>query len=112
MKNAAEPDDREATCDALGRLPYVTVAQAESAERTLLDMAGRAETLTDRLGVAQGLEGLVRIQRKLRPPADAALTLLRRLGGPLPGGALTAPRGRPPALATLAPAAPRRARRP
>ncbi len=61
LKIEAEPDVREALCDALGRLPYVNAAQVEAAERTLVDMAGRAETVTDRLGVAQGLEALVRI---------------------------------------------------
>jgi cyclophilin family peptidyl-prolyl cis-trans isomerase len=89
LKIEAEPDVREAICDALGRLPYVNAAQAESAERTLLEMAGRAETLTDRLGVAQGLEGLVRTQRTLRTPDDAALTLLRRLAIPLKGETVT-----------------------
>jgi cyclophilin family peptidyl-prolyl cis-trans isomerase/HEAT repeat protein len=101
LKVEAEPDVREALCDALGRLPYVNAAQAESAERTLLEMAGRAETLTDRLGVAQGLEGLVRIQRKLRPPADAALTLLRRLVVPLKGETVTGARVRRLALEAL-----------
>ncbi|HEX3645006.1 MAG TPA: peptidylprolyl isomerase [Vicinamibacterales bacterium] len=105
LKVEAEPDVREALCDALGRLPYVNAAQAESAERTLLEMAGRAGTLTDRLGVAQGLEGLVRTERKLRAPDDAALTLLRRLVVPLKGEAVTGARVRRLALEALTNAA-------
>jgi cyclophilin family peptidyl-prolyl cis-trans isomerase len=105
LKIEAEPDVREALCDALGRLPYVNAAQAEAAERTLLEMAGRAETLTDRLGVAEGLEGLVRIQRKLRQPEDAALTLLRRLAVPLKGETVTGARVRRLALEALTTAA-------
>ena len=105
LKIEAEPDVREALCDALGRLPYVNAAQAEAAERTLLEMAGRAETLTDRLGVAQGLEGLVRTQRQLRTSGDAALTQLRRLVTPLKGEALTGARVRRLALEALTTAA-------
>jgi cyclophilin family peptidyl-prolyl cis-trans isomerase len=105
LKVEAEPDVREALCDALGRLPYVNAAQAESAEWTLLEMAGRAETLTDRLGVAQGLEGLVRTQRRLRTPDDAALTLLRRLVIPLKGEPVTGARVRRLALEALTNAA-------
>ena len=101
LKIEAEPDVREAICDALGRLPYVTVAQAEAAERTLVEMAGRAETLTDRLGVAQGFEGLVRTQRKRRTPGDEALALLRRLAIPLKGEAATGARVRRLALEAL-----------
>jgi len=105
LKIEAEPDVREALCDALGRLPYVNAAQAEAAERTLVEMGGRAETLTDRLGVAQGLEGLVRTQRRLRPPDDAALTLLRRLVVPLKGETVTGARVRRLALEALTTAA-------
>src|SRR5262249_13211287 len=49
LKVEAEPDVRAAIVESLGRIPYVTAAQAEAAERTLLEMAGRAETITDRL---------------------------------------------------------------
>jgi len=105
LKIEAEPDVREALCDAIGRLPYGTAAQADSAERTLIEMAGRGETLTDRLGVAQGLEALVRIQRKLRSPSDEALALLRRLAIPLKGEAATGARVRRLALEALTTAA-------
>ena len=39
LKIEAEPDVREAICDSVGRLPYVTAAQVESAERALLTSA-------------------------------------------------------------------------
>jgi cyclophilin family peptidyl-prolyl cis-trans isomerase/HEAT repeat protein len=105
LKVEAEPDVREAICGALGRLPYLTAAQAEAAERTLVEMAGRAETLTDRLGVAQGLESLVRVERKLRAPGDEALTLLRRLSVAAKGEAITGARVRRLALEALTTAA-------
>ena len=101
----AEPDVREAICDTLGRLPYVNAAQAQSAERTLIEMAGRATTVTDRLGVAQGLERLAGTQRKLRAPGDEALALLRRLVIPMTGEAVTGARVRRLALEALTTAA-------
>jgi cyclophilin family peptidyl-prolyl cis-trans isomerase/HEAT repeat protein len=79
LRVESEPDVRAAILEALGRLPYVTAGQAEAAERTLVDMAGRAESMTDRLGVAKGFEAFVRAQRKLRAPGDDALAVLRRL---------------------------------
>jgi cyclophilin family peptidyl-prolyl cis-trans isomerase len=105
LKVEAEPDVREAICGALGRLPYVTAPQADTAERVLIEMAGRAETVTDRLGVAQGLEALVRTQRKLRQPTDEALALLRRLAMPMKGEAVTGARVRRLALEALTTAA-------
>ena len=105
LKNEAEPEVRDAICDALGRLPYVTAAQVDAAERTLVEMAARAETLTDRLGVAQGLEGLVRTQRTRRSPGDEAIAVLRRLALPLKGEAATGARVRRLALEALTTAA-------
>jgi cyclophilin family peptidyl-prolyl cis-trans isomerase len=105
LKVEAEPDVREAICGALGRLPYVTAPQADTVERVLIDMTDRAETATDRLGVAQGLEGLVRTQRKLRRPTDEALALLRRLAIPMKGEAVTGARVRRLALEALTTAA-------
>ena len=101
LKVEAEPDVREAICSALGRLPYVTAAQTETAERTLIEMAARAESLTDRLGVAQGLESLIRTRQQLRPPADEALAVLRRLALPPKGEAATGARVRRLALEAL-----------
>ena len=101
LKIEAEPDVRQAICNALGRLPYVTAAQVKAAERTLVDMGTRAETLTDRLGAAQGLEALVRLQLTLRPPGDEALALLRRLAIAQKGEAITGARVRRLALEAL-----------
>ena len=70
LKVEADPDVRAAICETLGRLPYVTAAQAEAAERTLVAAGAKADTVTDRLGVAKGLEAFVRVQRTLHPPDD------------------------------------------
>jgi len=82
LKVESEPDVRAAICETLGRIPYVTAAQAEAAEGLLVESGGRADSIGDRLGVAKGLEALVRTQRKLRTPGDAAIALLRRLATP------------------------------
>ena len=85
LKTESEPDVRAAICEAVGRLPYANASQAEAAERALVDAAGRAETVTDRLGVAKGLEAAARLQRPLRVPGSDALAILERLAAP--GGA-------------------------
>ena len=82
LRVEAEPDVRAAICETLGRLPYTAAAQVENAERTLLDVADQAESVTDRLGVAKGFEALVRISRTIRPPSDAAVAALRGLAAP------------------------------
>ena len=82
LKIEAEPDVRAAICEALGRLPYVTPSQADAAERALVEAAGRAETVTDRLGIAKGLEAAARLQRTLRAPGSEAIALLERLAAP------------------------------
>jgi cyclophilin family peptidyl-prolyl cis-trans isomerase len=101
LKVEAEPDVRAAICETIGRLPYVSAAQVEAAERTLVDMAARAQSVDDRLGVAKGFEALVRIQRKLRPPSDDALGVLRRYANPAQGESLTGARVRRLALDAL-----------
>jgi len=105
LKVEAEPDVRAAICETIGRLPYVSAAQVEAAERTLVEMAARAESVTDRLGVAQGFEALVRIHRKLRAPGDESLAVLRRLAIPMRGEAAIGARVRRLALEALATAA-------
>jgi cyclophilin family peptidyl-prolyl cis-trans isomerase len=102
LKVEAEPDVRAAICEAIGRLPYETAAQVESAERMLLDMAARSDTIGDRLGVAKGFEALVRLQRKLRPPSAEAIALLRRMASPGAAEAVTGARVRRLALEALA----------
>ena len=105
LRVEAEPDVRAAICDTIGRLPYVSASQTEAAERTLIEMASRAETVMDRLGVAQGFDGLVRTQRTRRAPADEALALLRRLVIPMKGESATGARVRRLALEALTTAA-------
>ena len=78
LKLDTDPDVRAAICETIGRLPYTTTAQVDSAERALLDMAGRAASVIDRVGVAKGFEPFVRLHRALRPPSEAAIALLRR----------------------------------
>ena len=92
---------RAAICESIGRLPYATAAQAETAERALLEMASTAVNVTDRLGVAKGLEAYARIQRKLRPPGDDAVTRLRRLSELAPREAATGARVRRLAIEAL-----------
>jgi cyclophilin family peptidyl-prolyl cis-trans isomerase/HEAT repeat protein len=105
LKVEAEPDVREAICDSLGRLPYLTASQAETAEQTLIELGGRETALSDRLGVALGFEGLTRVQRKLRSPGDDALALLRRMVVLAKGEAVTGARIRRLSLEALTTAA-------
>ena len=74
-----DADVRAAVCESLARLPYTAVADAVRAESTLLDFAGRASSVTDRLGVARALEAFVRLQSTLTAPSAATLDLLRSL---------------------------------
>jgi cyclophilin family peptidyl-prolyl cis-trans isomerase/HEAT repeat protein len=101
LKVEAEPDVRAAICETLGRLPYVTAAQAEAAERTLVAAGTHADTVTDRLGVAKGLEEFVRVQRKLMTPDEEAIAFLKRLATPGSADAVTAARVRRLALEAL-----------
>jgi cyclophilin family peptidyl-prolyl cis-trans isomerase len=101
MKVDDDPDVRAAVCETLGRLPYTSATQAASAERALLDMAARAESVTDRLGVAKGFEALVRLHRALRPPSDDAITVLRGLAAPDNGDLATGARVRRLAFESL-----------
>ncbi|HXI27043.1 MAG TPA: hypothetical protein VNG89_01430, partial [Vicinamibacterales bacterium] len=105
LKVEADPDVRAAICETLGRLPYVTAAQAEAAERTLVAAGASAETVTDRLGVAKGLEAFVRVQRKLRPAGEDAIAMLKRMATPGPADAATGARIRRLALEALITAA-------
>ena len=101
LKIEGEPDVRAAICETIGRLPYAAAGQVEAAERTLIDMTGRAESVTDRLGAAKGFEALARTQRKLRPLGGEAVAVLRRLATPGPTDAATGARVRRLALEAL-----------
>ena len=91
----AEDDEnvRAVIGETLGRLPYATADQVQKAEQTLLGLMARSQTAADRLGVARGLEAVVRLHRKLGPPdADliGALEALATVSGPRSGVALAA----------------------
>jgi cyclophilin family peptidyl-prolyl cis-trans isomerase len=105
LKVEADADVRAAICESIGRLPYATAAQAETAERTLLETAENEVNVSGRLGVAKGLEAYVRIQRKLRPPSEDAVTRLRRLAELVPREAATGARVRRLAMEALITAA-------
>jgi cyclophilin family peptidyl-prolyl cis-trans isomerase len=74
-----EPTVRAALGEAIARLPYRSVDDAARAEGALLELAGRAETVTDRLGVAKAFEAFVRLHRQLRPISDRALEVVAQL---------------------------------
>jgi len=75
----ADPNVRAVIGDTIGRLPYTTAEQVGKAEQTLLDLMARSQTAADRLGVARGLEELVRLHRTLSPPDADLLAALRTL---------------------------------
>jgi cyclophilin family peptidyl-prolyl cis-trans isomerase/HEAT repeat protein len=82
---AGEPEDevRASLCEVLGRLPYPTAADVESAEIALV-AATRSGHASDAspvamLGAARGLEALIRLRLKISIPAQATLERLRQL---------------------------------
>jgi cyclophilin family peptidyl-prolyl cis-trans isomerase len=101
LKVEADSDVRAALCEAIGRLPYTAAEQIQDAEGALVDMTGRAGTVTDRLGVAKAFEALARTAQKLRPLSDDAAALLRRLVTPTSGEASSGSRVRRLALEAL-----------
>jgi cyclophilin family peptidyl-prolyl cis-trans isomerase/HEAT repeat protein len=97
----AEPGVRAAIGSSIGRMPYASAAQVGAAERVLVGLAARATSLTDRLGVAGGLEALVRLNRPLGGVGQDTVGVLRRLVPPAPGEAVTGVRVRRLALEAL-----------
>jgi cyclophilin family peptidyl-prolyl cis-trans isomerase len=75
----ADPGVRAALCQTLSRLPYTTEAQVHRAEAAIIQSLSRADTVEGQLGVAQGLEGLIRLNGKLTAPSPAAVATLERL---------------------------------
>lgn len=76
----AEASVRGAICDAIGRLPGLDGRQIGLAEQALVKLA-QSDFLDDRLGVARGLEGLVRRGDPPRTPAPPTIDALRNLAG-------------------------------
>jgi cyclophilin family peptidyl-prolyl cis-trans isomerase len=79
LQTEEEPNVRAALCETIGRLPYRASEEVARAEGAILEFAAKAQTLTDRLGVAKGLEALIRLHRAIRQPGDRAVEMLRRL---------------------------------
>jgi cyclophilin family peptidyl-prolyl cis-trans isomerase/HEAT repeat protein len=79
---------RAALCQTIGRLPYITPEQVQRAESTLVSVLARDESVEGRLGVAQGLEALVRLRRGSSPPSARGIAALEALatGAPLLAG--------------------------
>jgi cyclophilin family peptidyl-prolyl cis-trans isomerase/HEAT repeat protein len=98
-------DVRAAVCETLGRLPYTTPEQARRAGQALVDEIGRHTSLPDRLGVAEGLELLVRRQSALHPASPELITALLGLSTLRPTEATSAARIRRLALEALISAA-------
>lgn len=94
-----DADVRAALAETIGRLPYSKPAQVEKAERLLVEMD--RTSVTDRLGVAKGLEVLIRLSRGVRPPGEEAIALLKHLAAPVIGEASNGARIRRLALEAL-----------
>jgi cyclophilin family peptidyl-prolyl cis-trans isomerase/HEAT repeat protein len=101
LRVESDTDVRAALSETIGRLPYVTPTQVDKADQVLVDMAMRAESVTDRLGVAKAFEALVRISRKLRPPSADAQATLKQFVTPNAGEATGGARVRRLALEAL-----------
>ena len=81
LDDEERPSVRAALCETIGRLPYQDPDDVAKAETALVEMADRADNVPDRLGVAKGLEALVRRQHDRRPPGPRAIAALRMLAG-------------------------------
>jgi cyclophilin family peptidyl-prolyl cis-trans isomerase len=82
LKVDGDADVRAALAETIGRLPYSSAAQVDKAEQLLVEFGERSESVTDRLGVAKGLEALARISRRVRPLGPDAIATLKRLASP------------------------------
>jgi cyclophilin family peptidyl-prolyl cis-trans isomerase/HEAT repeat protein len=69
---------RSTILEVLGRLPYLNALQIERAEATLRSYAP-SDFVMDRLGVAKGLEALIRLQAGKWPAGPLAIAALRDL---------------------------------
>jgi cyclophilin family peptidyl-prolyl cis-trans isomerase len=90
----ADASVRAVICQALGRLPYRSAAETDSAAATLLGEYGRRTDVTDRLGIAAALEALVRRQHKLWPPRTDVIAALVELSTTRPAEAINGARVR------------------
>ena len=70
---------RAALCQTLSRLPYTAEGPVHRAEAAIVQSLSREDTVEGQLGVAQGLEGLIRLNGKSTAPSPAAIATLERL---------------------------------
>jgi cyclophilin family peptidyl-prolyl cis-trans isomerase/HEAT repeat protein len=80
LKAEMDPDVRAAISETIGRLPYVTADQVGAATRVLIQVAP-GETVIDRLGIATGLDDLVRFNRSVLPDPAGVVAKLQSLAG-------------------------------
>jgi cyclophilin family peptidyl-prolyl cis-trans isomerase/HEAT repeat protein len=78
LKAEADPNVRAAITQTIGRLPYATAEELGIATRVLVQIAP-GETVIDRLGVATGLDDLVRFNRSLLPDPAGVIAKLQSL---------------------------------
>ena len=90
----ADTDVRAAIAEALGRLPYASAAQVDTAERALMAFLDRGQLADDRLGGALGLGAIARTRRRLSlPPGANAVASLRSLAELAAPSRIVAPPG-------------------
>jgi cyclophilin family peptidyl-prolyl cis-trans isomerase len=75
----SEPEVRAALCESIARLPYTQSADVLRAGTTLVELAPKATSIVDRLGLAKGLEAFVRLQRNIQPPGGQVVAVLKEL---------------------------------
>ena len=85
----AESSVRGAICETLGRVPS-TAEQVQRVDNVLVTAAAHEGSIDGRLGIAGGLEALVRLHRRQQPPSEGAIGTLRSMV------AVTPPNGRLP----------------
>jgi cyclophilin family peptidyl-prolyl cis-trans isomerase/HEAT repeat protein len=85
----AESSVRGAICETLGRVPS-TAEQVQRVDNVLVTAAAHEGSIDGRLGIAGGLEALVRLRRHQQPPSEGAIGTLRSMV------AVTPPNGRLP----------------
>jgi cyclophilin family peptidyl-prolyl cis-trans isomerase/HEAT repeat protein len=78
LKAEADPEVRAAITETIGRLPYATAEEVGSAARVLVQVAP-GDTVIDRLGIATGLDDLVRFNRSLLPDRAGVIAKLQSL---------------------------------
>jgi cyclophilin family peptidyl-prolyl cis-trans isomerase len=73
-----EPGVRGAICETLGRIPSTT-DQIQRVDNVLVSTAAHEASIDGRLGLAAGLEALIRLHRREEPPSDGAIGVLRSM---------------------------------